>query len=173
MSCTCSWEKKKKKREREREREFVGLKSGTDQNEPEHIMRLTWSCKGRVVTILDSKDKSTLYAPSANSVTRLSLFLSWRKACKALAFRSMFLSLILQITLETTFLLKACSLHCKNNYSIWSKKGDRSVKRVKSYSKWSEIYSFAWKFTQFWVRFYSFYRAIPFLLHIFYSVYWF
>ena len=26
----------------------------------------------------------------------------------------------------------------KNNYSIWSKKGDRSVKRVKSYSKWSE-----------------------------------
>ena len=26
----------------------------------------------------------------------------------------------------------------KKNYSIWSKKGDRSVKRVKSYSKWSE-----------------------------------
>ena len=26
----------------------------------------------------------------------------------------------------------------KNNYSIWSKKGDRFVKRVKSYSKWSE-----------------------------------
>ena len=26
----------------------------------------------------------------------------------------------------------------KNNYSIWSKKGDHSVKRVKSYWKWSE-----------------------------------
>ena len=34
----------------------------------------------------------------------------------------------------------------KNNYSIWSKKRDRSVKRVKSYSKWSESYSTLSKF---------------------------
>ena len=60
--------------------------------------------------------------------------------------------------------------HCKNNYSIWSKKGDRSVKRVKSYSKWSEIYSFEWKFTPFWVRFYSFYRAIPLFIPYFFTL---
>ena len=61
----------------------------------------------------------------------------------------------------------------KNNYSVWSKKGDRSLKRVKSYSKWSEnLLKMEWnlKFTPFRVRFYSFYRTVPFLLHIFYSV---
>ena len=60
----------------------------------------------------------------------------------------------------------------KNNYSIWSKKkGDRSVKRVKSYSKWSEnlllrvkVYSISSKILLFFTE------RSPFLLHIFYSV---
>ena len=59
----------------------------------------------------------------------------------------------------------------KYNYSIWSKKKeDRCVKRVKSYSKWSENLLLRVKVYSISSKFHSFYRAIPFLLHISYSV---
>ena len=54
----------------------------------------------------------------------------------------------------------------KNNYSIWSKTGDRSVKRVKSYSKWSEIYSKLLNFEQISSKILLFLQSDP----LFYSI---
>ena len=60
----------------------------------------------------------------------------------------------------------------KNNYSIWSKKGDSSVKRVKFNSKWSENLLLRVKVYSISSKILLFLQSDPLFYSILFTVYW-